>query len=318
MRIMARRLEINIVDHCNLSCRACSHLSPSFPRRAVDPADIARDLEPLARVYHAHRVRLLGGEPLLHDDIDAVIDVVRGLGIADEIELATNGVLLGRMAMSTWERLDRVDVSAYPSRGPSDETLSIAQQRAAVTSTALHVRRPAVFRESYSEVGTDDTRLVQRIFDTCRIAHEWECHTVADGRLYRCGPSHFVPRIVEDADPQERDGLRIHGGPTFADEVAAFLAGTDPLASCRFCLGSAGRLFDHEQVNPRAFRSHQQAPTEQLVDRWFLRYLELIDRLPRSRDRLRRHEWGYRAVVNRLRGDGIRALRASDPAPRRR
>jgi hypothetical protein len=42
------------------------------------------------------------------------------------------------------------------------------------------------FQESYSELGTTDEALVQRIYETCKLAHRWRCHTVADGWFYRC------------------------------------------------------------------------------------------------------------------------------------
>jgi hypothetical protein len=32
---------VNVLDHCNLSCRACNHVSPVLPRRLLEPDFVA-------------------------------------------------------------------------------------------------------------------------------------------------------------------------------------------------------------------------------------------------------------------------------------
>lgn len=95
--------EINVVEHCNLSCRGCSHLSPIAPKYFVDPQSLLRDLTMLARVYQVDFVRLLGGEPLLHPNLTAVMDTIEASGIASRICLVTNGLLLSRMDEHLWD-----------------------------------------------------------------------------------------------------------------------------------------------------------------------------------------------------------------------
>jgi molybdenum cofactor biosynthesis enzyme MoaA len=97
-RILNRRCEINVAEHCNLSCRACSHLSPVHPKAFADPAVVARDLGALAHSYHAKTVRLLGGEPLLHPDLPSVIDAVRASRVCETITVVTNGILQPRVS----------------------------------------------------------------------------------------------------------------------------------------------------------------------------------------------------------------------------
>ena len=71
-------LEIMAAHGCNLTCRSCTHASPVLrPKDIADPETTARDLSRLARCYRANRVKLLGGEPLLHPDLVALADAVR-------------------------------------------------------------------------------------------------------------------------------------------------------------------------------------------------------------------------------------------------
>ena len=43
-KIYSAKCEINVAEHCNLSCRGCSHLSPVVPKSFVDPAEVLADL----------------------------------------------------------------------------------------------------------------------------------------------------------------------------------------------------------------------------------------------------------------------------------
>ena len=59
-RLHGNRCEINIVEHCNLACRSCSHLSPVLPKYLANPQEIYDSLLMLTPVYHARWLRLLG------------------------------------------------------------------------------------------------------------------------------------------------------------------------------------------------------------------------------------------------------------------
>jgi len=89
--IFSDALEVDVVDHCNITCRSCVHLSPIAPKAFVDPEQLERDLSLLARCF-ALRFILVGGEPMLHPRLPSVADAVRRSGIADKIILLTNGV----------------------------------------------------------------------------------------------------------------------------------------------------------------------------------------------------------------------------------
>ncbi|MEU3353645.1 radical SAM protein [Streptomyces sp. NPDC037389] len=273
--------ELNVAHHCNLGCASCSHLSPVFTRSFVAPETAARDLDLLAKSFRARFVKVLGGEPLLHRELVTILGSVRASGIAPRVVVCTNGVLLPRMREDFWAAVDEVEISVYPGREIPEEKMARIRDHAAdhgVTLTLLHYSH---FRYSYSESGTRDDRLVRRIFSTCQIAHVWRCHTVFEGHFFKCPQSVFLPRVLQGgADPWE-DALEITDAPGFPDRLLAYLRSPEPLAACRNCLGSAGRLMPHEQRTRRDFRLPQQHPTEDLTDRVFL---DLLDRTPDADD----------------------------------
>jgi organic radical activating enzyme len=267
-KIHTRTCEINVTEHCNLSCRACSHLSPVLPRHAVEPESVARDLSILAAHYHAESIRLVGGEPLLHPELVDLVVAARATGVGGSVCIATNGVLLPRMPPEFWHAVDRVEVSLYPGKELSPDEQQWCREQAAAAGVDLRMGLIRQFRESYSELGTENDDLIRQIYESCVLAHRWRSHTIADGYFYKCPPSYFLPKLMRVDDG--RDGLRIEQAAGFRDRLLRYLESTEPLGSCRHCLGSSGKRFSHHQTARADFRVLQRRPTEELLDRRYL------------------------------------------------
>ena len=275
--IKALKCEVNPVEHCNLSCASCSHLSPAQKKFVVDPGDLERDLTLLSRHYHARWVRFVGGEPLLHPALPELIDAVRGSGVSDKVSLVTNGVLLPRLACAVWSRVDRIDVSQYPGAELSEEERAACEQRARQHGVRIYFDRTTTFRISFSVPGALSPDLTEGIYRSCGIVHDMRCHTVARGYFYKCPQSYFLPRTLTDAEIGW-DRVRISRDPAFGAELREFLARDEPLEACRHCLGTSGRRIAHSQVRRRAFLVPQDHPTEALVDPRYLRRLGVLQR----------------------------------------
>ena len=222
---------------------------------------------------------MLGGEPLLHRDLPRLLDKIRESGITDRIILTTNGVLLHRKGPELWDRIDTLEISEYPGHEPTTEQYELIADRARTHGVDVCVNRFERFRESYSEVGTEDEGLVEDIFGTCQMAHEWFCHTVHEGNFYLCPQSVFLPRIgVVHGDTS--DGLPIETDAGFASRLLAYIERQTPLNSCRNCLGSVGKLLPHQQVRRNAWQAPQRIPVEDLLDRPYMEMLKTDTHAP--------------------------------------
>jgi organic radical activating enzyme len=258
--------EINVAEHCNLSCKGCSHLSPVLPKHFVSPAEVLTDLSILARHYRVDAVRLLGGEPLLHPDLPGIAAAVRASGVTERICVVTNGVLLPRTDESFWRAVDEVEVSLYPGRNPSAEQWSLFEGLARAHHVELTMNRVHHFRQSYTEVANTDRALTERVFRSCKIVHDWRCHTVANGMFFRCPQSYFLPRVLsEHFDESAVDALRIEDTDDFGGRLLHFLIGADPLASCSQCLGTSGHQVSHVQVRTVEFRAAQKISAQEMI-----------------------------------------------------
>jgi len=230
----SKNLELHIVDHCNLDCVACSHESPFFPKRFEDPDQLAQSLERLWQCYHTPLLKILGGEPLLHPQINEIIRVVKRLTGA-RVRVVTNGTHLRRV-IKQLVGIDELHISVYPSiRIPTDDDLAIfaRELNAPITLQAF-----SSFRWQHSE-RLHEAPVTQRVFRTCQLFHRWQCHTLRNGWFYPCPPA-----ATWSADRTE--GVNLLSAevdlPRCLNEL---LLRREPFASCAECFGSAGLRMAH-------------------------------------------------------------------------
>jgi len=245
-------VEYNLTEHCNLSCYACDHASPLLPRKFATVEDFARDFEALADVFHSKQLRIVGGEPLLHPQLFDFLKEARRIGIADAIVLITNGVLLPQMPDQLWELIDQLWVSVYPgikSKFDEEKYTEICKAR----DIRLEVWRVDKFYRTIINDRIEDPALVKKIFQECKMVSEYSCHTVHEGRFYKCSVAPFMgPRLAlrgVDFNNYETDGISLHNNPTLYEDIDRCLNGPTPLAACSFCLGTSGPLVAHRQAN---------------------------------------------------------------------
>lgn len=276
-------LEIDVVDHCNLACRSCSHLSPLAPKAFASVEDLQRDLSTLATAFHARRFKLLGGEPLLHPQLAEMAQVVRSSGIADKTVLMTNGVLLNRTSARLWELIDCVEIYSYPSRVLSAADVHKLRELGCKSHTEVTIQPTTIFRESYSELPFKDESLVRRIYTTCEMAHKWGCYAIRNGYFYKCPLAHALPARLTCRGKWDAtdDGVALDDPATLFDRLSIYLSDPNPLRACHHCLGTVGRMFPHTEITRPEWRNPQQRRPEDLVDRGAVFRLEhpLIGRI---------------------------------------
>ena len=112
-------LELHLTDHCNLNCKGCSHFSPIATKWFAKLSDYRHDLERLSQLFfNIRKIRLLGGEPLLHPEVNAFIAATRQHFPLASVVLVTNGILLPTMDEDFWKCCQKngvtIDMTIYP------------------------------------------------------------------------------------------------------------------------------------------------------------------------------------------------------------
>jgi MoaA/NifB/PqqE/SkfB family radical SAM enzyme len=95
-----RQLTVAVTAACNLRCMGCRYGRDFMVGERLS-LPMMRDLLDDAREAGINRVRLYGGEPLLHPDLPEIVRYSTGLGM--DTYLTTNAVLLGQRIEELYE-----------------------------------------------------------------------------------------------------------------------------------------------------------------------------------------------------------------------
>ena len=255
-KIRRRTVEYSLTEHCNLSCYNCDHASPLLSPKFASLAEFERDIRALASVMSLRELTLIGGEPLLHPELLDFIRIGRDSGVAEKIVVFTNGVLLHTMPDEFWELTDILRITRYPGvkQGLSREDIDAKCARFGVECDMnLFV---AEFGRTLLNTPIRDPALVQGVFRECKMAHEWQCLALHEGRFFRCSVAPFMDKRLKrlgiEFDSHSTDGVKVAGNPRLYDEIHAALSQTTPLKACTYCLGKSGPMAPHRQMNRKA------------------------------------------------------------------
>lgn len=177
-----------MVDHCNLNCKGCDHLSPIADKWFADPNDYARDLQQLRKLFSGiHRICLLGGEPLLHPKIVRFLFSTRSCFPKADIEIMTNGILLDSMPDSFWnackETSTAIILDVYPPLYQKEKCLiNLARAK----GVRMESRRVSSFQAFINLRGDSDPNLS---FQKCKFRFTPQ---LQEGKLFTC----VVPMVV--------------------------------------------------------------------------------------------------------------------------
>lgn len=176
-------LEVHLVDHCNLNCKGCAHFSPLCKAWFLNLDDFTKDLTRLkSKVTNIELFRLMGGEPLLHENLLPILSVTRNIYPNSRIVLVTNGILLPKQKVDFFNALltDNIElqITVYPDKRQNvKKYLEILD--------AFKVKAEIFNTEEFSKhLKLKSTRNAVQSIKEC---HEKQfCPTMKNGYLFQC------------------------------------------------------------------------------------------------------------------------------------
>jgi len=226
-------LETHLVDHCNLKCRGCGHFSTLSEKGYADIDSFQRDFDRLASLFdNILRIRLMGGEPLLHPEVLHFVRFSRLAFPNADISLVTNGLLLHTQSARFWEECSQnrvvVDISGYPIR----LDLEGVKKKAEKYDARIHISKRATFFKGINLAGDSNPAAA---FRACQDI--FECPFLQNGRIFPCAlPAliHIFNNFFGRSIPISTcDYIDIYDDINSSD-ILAFL--NRPIPMCRWCL----------------------------------------------------------------------------------
>lgn len=256
---MLEKIDIHLVEHCNLKCRSCTHFSSLAEESFLNIDEFEKDLKRCSYLSKGEigQIYLLGGEPLLHPDITEFFPIARNLFRNSQIIVITNGILLPEKDDSFWNALRRSGVqlwiSDYQLKIPYEEMNKKAEEfgvyLAYTTATADDGKKIwAKF-----PLDLDGEQYYLDSFEQCAIKN---CVTLKHGRLYTCPTiahiEHFNKAFKTDLEPSEFDYVDIYKIKSW-DQALSHLV--KPVSFCRYC-------------KTRCYENGEWAPTKRDIREW--------------------------------------------------
>src|SRR5262249_41383244 len=144
---------------------------------------LTEDLRLAARVLQPRFLKLVGGEPLLHPQLLALLEIAKNSNVAPVVSITTNGHLLPKMTDAFWKLLDHITVSVYPDPELSDSILAEVEEKCWRFDVILNIKTQEYFQEiTPSTIQTSD--MASNVYAGCWMKRR--CHMIRDGRFYMC------------------------------------------------------------------------------------------------------------------------------------
>lgn len=241
MKLPIKNLQHVLTDHCNLRCNNCSSLSPLIPKHYSNIEQFKIDINKLSQIVEIDTFELVGGEPLLHKQIDEFLTIIKDSNICKKISVFTNGKYLPKMSDLFYELVDHIDISVYPNSKINYKKIKTFLDSKS-TGYILNYKPKFMVVHKSEEFNNDVT---EKIFSECKIAHVWKCALIKDGYYYKCNIPYFKNK--HSGFDNKQDGVNIHS-EEFPMNFYRYLKSNTPLESCKHCNGTSGDMAPHTQI----------------------------------------------------------------------
>lgn len=227
-------IEFHLVEHCNLKCKYCSHFSSVAEPEFLDLEKFKKDIKRLADVTKSsiEEIFILGGEPLLHPQINVFLKDTRKYFPNSKLVLLTNGLLLETMSETFWKAMHDnqiiLSISQYPVNLNVEKIKRIAEKYN--ITTLVHV-----YKTFYkANLNINSNKNSEEVFKGCLAQNE--CVNIADGKIFHC----FVPAYIRHLNKKfnmnfevtTKDYIDIYKAKN-VKEINSFLSLASPF--CRYC-----------------------------------------------------------------------------------
>lgn len=207
-------LDISLTEHCNLKCKGCEYYSSVAEEKYADLDVVTTDLKRLAELFeNIEEIFLMGGEPLLHPQVNSFILNTRAAFPDPKLCLMTNGILVTRMKDDFWETMrDTGSVLLC-----DDYPINIDREGIETLCAKWNVKlewMPAI--EEFYKIPVDVSAPAnpKKSFNRCRGLSN--CASLREGKLYGCGHIAFSDLLQKRfGDERNLEALT----PTPADYV---------------------------------------------------------------------------------------------------
>lgn len=242
-------IEFHVVEHCNLNCKSCIHFSPLAEKSCISIWAFRNDVKKMAEITSGNvkEIHILGGEPLLHPEINRILKITRNYFKVSEIKLISNGILVLSRKENFWQIMKSNNIHLSITKYPLD----INYQKISYLTKKYGIKYSfyAPSKENsqwHFPLDLTGSQNEQYSYDNCRKGNNCTNINIIKGKLYMCpicsNIKYFNKYFKKDCKVEYSDYLKLNEIKN-ADEIKEFLSKPTPF--CKYCNIDA-RSFDNK------------------------------------------------------------------------
>jgi organic radical activating enzyme len=189
LKPILENLEINITDECNLKCKGCTHFSNLFSEEShYNLGEFKRDLTEISNNCYVFRLHLLGGEPLLCDNLYEYVDFVRSVFPRAYISVVTNGLLFFNHSDKLYRSMRKNNVSFWispykPTLKIKDEIIRFLSLKEVDFNFETSFRNDEIISKFMKTLSSNLNSNPNKSLLVCGSRN---CNFLRNGKLYKC------------------------------------------------------------------------------------------------------------------------------------
>ena len=232
------QFEFSLARHCNLNCAGCSHFSPLAPESFPDFEESRRAFQRLSQLFagECEFIHLMGGEPLLNEDLEDYFTLARECFPRGKIYLITNGLLLPKMDDHFYQVCAREKIILSVTRYPIALDHEAIRRRCESHGVTYEFFRGEEAHTHFNRVALDPAGAGNIHENYVNCPHSNNCLYLRGSRMYPCGiganmdlfQDHFRSGL-EGLEEAGVDIFEVSSGRELLNRLAA------PSSLCRYC-----------------------------------------------------------------------------------
>ena len=245
-------LDIDVVSHCNLNCASCCHFSPAAAPSFMLESELDCAMAKLAMVEGAagffEAVCLMGGEPLLHPRLPALIRIAHERLPGAQVRVVSNGILLESVGSEFWEamRASQADLLLTPYPVGIDYAALVELAASQGIDASAGGGLSAVDEGSYflrTPLDVEGLQDPMASFNSCPLGGR--TMQLLDGKIFPCNRGALLGILNErfgTSFAHEEGDYLVLDRIASAEEIDRFRREPHPM--CRFCASSLSERID--------------------------------------------------------------------------
>lgn len=258
--IVCKGLTIAITEFCSLKCKYCGEFTPYFEHPKHYDVDVCiKSIQNLSKVVEkVDHITIIGGEPLLHPQLQTLLENIVDIENVGYFEVVSNGTIIPTEELSQllgkYNPKLQLAVTAYGTLNTKLDEIKVMCEKYNV-KFRMHLEE-TLWDKGYVPTAYNRTDKQNRdIYATC-INPDF-CPVIMNGHLFKCmtaaagirlGRTPFVERdcvnLINNQDSLEK----------IKKKLCEFILMTDAITACDYCYqGELEKIPRAEQIKEKSY-----------------------------------------------------------------